>query len=454
MTGSRWRSLSIALLFALHPLRVESVAWVAERKDVLCTTLWLLTMWAYVRFTQARQTGGGFRLFYGLALVFYGMALMSKPMVVTLPFVLLLLDYWPLRRGQGRDWRSAWLEKIPYFALAAICCVITFKVQQGAGAVSSHLPLYMRAETALISYFRYLGKLLWPTGLCIHYPYPSKWPLVAVYGSAVGLLAISWLTLVSRKKLPWFGVGWFWYVGTLVPVIGLVQVGMQSMADRYTYIPSIGMMLLVVWGTSEIWQRCRWPAQILTGLLAVWLGCCVLLTRRQIAFWQNEKTVFSRAIEVTAENKVAYTNLGDYLLKHGEPRQAMAMFRESIRIDPRVEEPQAVLGYLLYADGQRDAAIQHLEQAVKMLPGSASIRNNLGMCYKEQGRYADAMAQFQEALRLKPQFVEAQVGLASIYLKEGRRDEAILMLQQALQSRPGLPIAEKMLRQATGTAPQ
>jgi tetratricopeptide (TPR) repeat protein len=453
MTGARWRSLSVAVLFALHPLRVESVAWVAERKDVLSTTLWLLTIWTHVRFARALKTGGGFRLFYGLALVFFALALMSKPMVVTLPFVLLLLDYWPLRRIQGRDWRAALLEKIPYFALSAICCAITFNFQQGAGAVSSHLPFYMRAETALISYFRYLGKLLWPTGLCIHYPYPSNWPLAVVWCSAIALVVISLLAVICRRNLPWLGVGWFWYVGTLVPVIGLVQVGMQSMADRYTYIPGIGMLLVLVWGVTEVWQRCRLPAQILTALLVVWLGFCVLLTRRQIAFWQNERTVFTRAIEVTTNNKVAYTNLGDYLLKHGEPEQAMAMFRESIRIDPRVEEAQAALGYLLFLDGQREAAIQQLEQAVKILPDSPSVRNNLGLCYKEQGRYTEAVVQLQEALRLKPQFPEAQVGLAAIWLKQGRRDEAVLLLQQALQSRPGLPVAERMLRQATAAAP-
>jgi Tfp pilus assembly protein PilF len=452
MTGARWRSLAVAVLFALHPLRVESVAWVAERKDVLSMTLWLLTIWAHIRFARALKSGGGFRLFYGLALVFFALALMSKPMVVTLPFVLLLLDYWPLRRIQAGNWRMALLEKIPYFALSAICCLLTFKFQHAYGAVASHLPLYMRIETAHISYFRYLGKLLWPSGLAINYPYPGHWPMAAVCSTAIALVAISLLAAVCRRNRPWLAVGWFWYVGTLVPVIGLVQVGMQSMADRYTYIPGIGMLLLLVWGASEAWQRCRLPASALTIPLVASLAVCVFLTRRQIVYWQNDMTVFSHAIEVTANNEVAYSHLGDHLLKHGEPQQAMAMFRESIRINPRLEQSQAALGYLLFLDGQREAAIHQLEQAVTILPDSAAIRSNLGLCYKEQGRYAEAVVQLQEALRLRPQFPEAQVGLAAIWLKQGRRAEAILLLKQALQARPGLPVAERMLRQATAAA--
>jgi tetratricopeptide (TPR) repeat protein len=357
-----------------------------------------------------------------------------------------------LRRIQPGNWRVALLEKIPYFALSAICCLLTFKFQHAYGAVARHLPLYMRIETALISYFRYLGKLLWPTGLAINYPYPGHWPMAAVCSAAIALVAISLLAAVCRRNRPWLAVGWFWYVGTLVPVIGLVQVGMQSMADRYTYIPGIGMLLLLVWGASEAWQRRHWPTPVLTILLVVLLGVCVFLTRRQIAYWQDEKTVFGRAIEVTTNNEVAYSHLGDYLLKHGEQKEAMAMFRESIRINPRLEQSQAVLGYLLFLDGQRDAAIQHLEQAVKILPDSPAVRNNLGLCYKELGRYPEAAVQLQEAIRLKPQFPEAQVGLAAIWLKQGRRDEAILLLKQALQSRPGLAVAERMLRQATADA--
>ena len=480
MTGARWRSLAVALLFALHPLRVESVAWVAERKDVLSGFFGLLALLFYARWAdravisnqwpvtsdQEPPAGKALRatgyrslitdhrlLCYLLSLGCFALALMSKPMVVTLPFVLLLLDYWPLRRIPGANWRSAWPEKIPYFTLSAICCGLTFTFQQGYGAMARHLPFYMRAETALISYFRYLGKLFWPTGLSLIYPYPSHWPMAAVYAAALALVAISLVAVVWRRKLPWLTVGWFWYVGTLVPVIGLVQVGMQSMADRYTYIPCIGMLLLLVWGASAAWQRCRWPANILTILLAAWLGVCVFLTRRQIAYWHNEQTVFSHALEVTTNNEVAYSHLGDYLLKQGEPKQAMTMFRESIRLNPRLEQAQAALGYLLFLDGQREAAIQQLEQAAKILPDSPSIRNNLGLCYKEQGRYAEAVPQLQEALRLQPQFPEAQVGLASIWLKQGRRNDAILLLKQALQARPGLAVAEKMLRQATAGAP-
>ncbi len=419
MLGARWKCLAAAALFALHPLRVESVAWVAERKDVLSTAFWLLTIWAYVRFSRALKAGAGYRLFYGLALLFFTFGLMSKPMVVTLPFVLLLLDYWPLQRIESRTWRNLLLEKIPYLALAAISCVITYKVQQSGGAVHGNIPFPMRLETTVISYFRYLGKIIWPGGLCIYYPYPTSWPVAEVYASVSALVGISLAVVVWRKKLPWLGVGWFWYVGTLVPVIGLVQAGTQSMADRYTYIPSIGIMVMLVWGASEIGRRWRLPGNILAVMSVILPVACISLTRQQIGYWQNSKAAFAHALEVTTNNEVAYTHLT----------------------------------YILFGSGQRTEAIQLLEEAVKTMPDSSAIHNNLGMFYKEQRRYPEAETQLHEALRLKPDYPEAQVGLAYICLKDGRRDEAIARLKQALQSSPDLKVAQKMLRQATADAP-
>jgi thioredoxin-like negative regulator of GroEL len=479
MTGAIWRSALVAALFGLHPLQVEAVAWAAERKGVLSACFGLLALIFYARYVQTTKsrkqkagTGGRFQSsvlsplssgHYWLSLLFLALGLMSKPMLVTWPFVMLLLDYWPLQRlshlGPLRSVASRhasllW-EKIPFFGLTAATNIVAVVMQKQAGALEANTGLTLGAKSgnALVSYCRYLGKMFWPTDLAIFYPHPGHWPMATVLTAGAVVLSISILVFVMRRRSPFLLVGWLWFVGTLVPVIGLIQVGMQSMADRYTYIPNLGLLLLLVWGASEPWQRCHWPAHVLTLLLVALLGVSAFLTRRQIAYWQNGLTIFGHALEVTTHNEVAYTHLGDYLLKHGEPKQAMAMFRESIRIDPRVEQPQAVLGYLLFVDGQREAAIHQLEQAVTILPDSAAIRSNLGLCYKEQGRYPEAVVQLQEAIRLKPEFPEAQVGLASIWLKQGSRDQAILLLKQALQSRPGLPVAGRMLRQATADAP-
>lgn len=341
-------------------------------------------------------------------------------MVVTLPFVLLLLDYWPLQRVENRNWRSLLLEKIPFFVLSAISCVITYKVQQSGGAVHAEKPFSLRCETALIAYFRYLGKMIWPAGLSIYYPYPAHWPMAAVCFSAIGLVAISVAVVFCLKKLPWLGVGWFWYVGTLVPVIGLVQAGTQSLADRYTYIPSIGITIMFLWGASEIWHRWKLPNPILWAIVFGLMVACTLITQRQIPYWQTETTVFGHAAEVTTHNEVAYEHVT----------------------------------YRLFKAGRRDEAIQLLEQAVKDIPESAAIHNNLGMFYKEQKRYTEAEAQLREALSLQSDYPEAQVGLAYICLRDGRRTEAIALLKQALQSSPNLEVAKTMLRQATAETPQ
>ena len=288
MTRARWKSLAVAALFAFHPLRVESVAWVAERKDVLSTAFWFLAIWMHIRYARALETGGKFRFYYGLTLGFFILALLSKPMVVTLPFTLLLLwiigrwDGWP--NGARRGWKKS------LFVLTAIACVITYEAQKSGGAIGDKIPLYVRCETATLGYVRYIGKMFWPTGLALQYPYRRHWPMAAVLLSAAGLAVISLFVIIKRKKSPWLPVGWFWYVGTLVPVIGLVQVGMQSLADRYTYIPGIGIALIAVWGLTAIWQHWRLPVSALTGLGLAALCACVVLTERQISFlakWQN-----------------------------------------------------------------------------------------------------------------------------------------------------------------------
>ncbi len=341
MTGARWRSLLVAAIFAVHPLRVESVAWVAERKDVLCAFFGLLTLIAYTRYVQnvadgrwqmtnrthtsprpSPQRGEGEKrvpvsspvtrhpsLFYALALVCFALGLMSKPMLVTLPFVLLLLDYWPLNRMRSaecgmRSLKWLLLEKIPFFALAAADGVVTFLIQGQNGVVktAADYPPGARIGNLLISYCRYLGKIFWPTDLAVYYPHPGYWPLAEVLLAGGFLLGVTAGFVMLRRRHPFLLMGWLWFVGTLVPVIGLVQVGRQSMADRYTYLPSLGVFILTIWGAFAVVRRWRYHEAILALMGAAAVAVCVMVTRQQLGYWQDSGTLFRHTLEVTKDN--------------------------------------------------------------------------------------------------------------------------------------------------------
>ena len=349
MTGALWRSLLVAALFGLHPLRVESVAWVAERKDVLSTFFFMLTLWAYVRYAQeSKVQSPKSKVAYVLALVFFACGLMSKPMLVTLPFVLLLLDYWPLGRNaecgmrnaepgaggkvQGRTW--PWMklvrEKAPFFLLAAIASAVTLITQHRAKALATveNIRLIDRLANALVSYCRYLAKFLWPAKLAVFYPEPVKWPTATVLLAGLLLLGISIMAVALRHRHRYLPVGWLWSLGTLVPVIGLVQVGAQAMADRYTYVPLIGVALLLVWGMHELTSRWQFRAVLLSAAAAAGMILCVALTRRQIGHWRDTETLFRHALAVTDDNWVAHHNLGDALEKRGRLDEAIHMLRK------------------------------------------------------------------------------------------------------------------------------
>ncbi|MBW2438642.1 MAG: hypothetical protein JRF29_15260, partial [Deltaproteobacteria bacterium] len=361
MTDTLWRSAIVAALFALHPLHVESVAWVAERKDVLSTFFGLLALISYVRYTERLS-----RLWYFPALLFFAFGLMAKPMLVTLPFLLLLLDYWPLGRVkfnsafclQSSDHTSSvfslLFEKIPFFIFAAASCVMTYYAQQSGSAVMTFdmFPLGSRFGNAVFSYVGYISKMFWPAQLAIFYPYPETFALWKVAAAVAMLGAIFIWVTVQIGKRPYLAVGWLWYFGTLVPVIGLVQVGGQAMADRYTYVPLIGLFVMIVWGGSELvdrWQLKRIPAVIATGIVLVVL---IFAARNQISYWNNSITVFEHAIEATGSNWVAHHNLGKALNDIGRDTEAFQHYSDALRIKPDAAHVHVNFGSALLAQGK------------------------------------------------------------------------------------------------------
>jgi Flp pilus assembly protein TadD len=531
LTGATWRSLAVAAFFAVHPLRVESVAWVAERKDVLSGLFGLLTLMAYARFADLSKvqspkskrfgsaliwsartsprfgTGrhvaqsesgdtsphsklGHCQKFYALTLVFFALGLMSKPMLVTWPFVFLLLDYWPLKRVascrlqvagsntptfnfQLATFNKLLLEKIPFFVLAAAVCVVTFAAQRQGHAVETmqHLPLGARGENTLIAYVRYLEKTFWPVNLSVLYPHPGHWPAMQVFFAGGLLLAISIFAIMQRRSRPYFLVGWLWFVGTLVPVIGLVQVGVQSIADRYTYLPSLGIFIFLVWGVAELAQRWRPPAIFLTATFFVAaITGCVVLTRQQLEFWQDGETLFGHAVAVTENNYVAhynlgvalfqknrtaeaiseyqetlrlkpdyaraYVNLGAALDETGDTDAAIAQYREAIRLEPENVSAHNDLGITLFKKGRTDEAIKEYQAVIRLTPDNASPRNNLGVALYNQGHADEAIRQFREALRLQPDYADARLNLAKLLAQNGPTDEAIRQFQEFIKQKP------------------
>ncbi len=452
MTRAPRRSAMVAALFALHPMHVESVAWVSERKDVLSTLFFLLTLLAYVKYARSAPGAGrgNWWMLYALALVFFALGLMSKPMLVTLPFVLLLLDYWPLRRlglVEKRNWGRLIIEKIPFFALVVISSVVTFIVQKKGGAVSTSLGLAARISNAVVSYVRYLGKLLVPTDLSVLYPYPDHWAGTVVAGCAILLLAISVAVFWFGRRRPYLMVGWLWYLGTLVPVIGLVQVGIQSMADRYTYIPAIGLFIMVVWLIADLVGEAM-PAEqgtpsvqplpqgaLTVGAIAV-LAVCSWLTVRQIQVWRNSETLFTQAIHATERNYLAYNNLGYYLSNEGRVPEAMVYYKKSLEINPNYEDALNNLGYG-YA-GQRNfaEAIRLYESALRVRPRHPEVNNNLGNALAELGRVDEAIAHYAVTLEQKPEHADAHNNLGIALAMKGKLEEAIPHFHLAIRYKP------------------
>jgi len=461
MTDSVWPSAFVAAAFALHPMHVESVAWIAERKDVLSTLFWLLTLAAYVGYVRRSTV---FR--YIVTLLVFAMGLLVKPMLVTLPFVFLLLDYWPLKRfsiadvrlpieknpklkikklefaqssAEPRSFGYLILEKLPLFILSAVSSVITFLVQ-GTGAFINVVPLGDRIANAFLAYSIYIGKMFWPQNLAVIYPFDAGaltlWRIAFCF---LLLLVISVLVIRFGRKCPYLPVGWFWFVGTLVPVIGLVQVGLQSLADRYTYIPYIGLFVMIAWGLPELlskWSYRKIALDISAVVMLTALGIC---THRQVSYWNNSGNLFSHALDVTQNNYLAHFNLADDLRKHGKTTLAMEHLTKALQIMPNYADAILALGCALDDQGKAAQAVEYFQKIIQLKPGSvhaAYAYYNIGTILQKQGRLTDAVAGFTMAVQIRPDFAEARYNCANVLVLQGRLNEALDQFREILRLMP------------------
>jgi tetratricopeptide (TPR) repeat protein len=511
LTGACWRSFLIAALFAAHPLHVESVAWIAERKDVLSGFFGLLTLIFYARYAAAQPVsgeGGPSRFLtqpavnYLLALLFFIFGLLSKPMLVTWPFVMLLLDFWPLQRLELHTARRLVLEKIPFFILITLASVITFVVQKQAGSVmnTATMSLTARCVNALVSYARYLQKTFWPANLSIFYPRTGFWPLPIIIGAAFLLLAVSILLWRLRRRYPPLLMGWLWFCGTLVPVIGLVQVGDQSMADRYMYLPSLGVFIVIVWGAGGLLCRkdlnhepeCEKAGsadslsrrnEVKTDLvrsnvtsqagssssnagagaqaesflhIALWSAgsvavlLCIIVTRLQLGYWTDSETLFRHALAVTKDNAIAHEHVGVALFDKKQIDAAIPEFVEAIRLDGRYPDSFNNLGLALARKGQMDDAIRCFREGIRLQSGNPDFHYNLGIALNQKEQFDGAIAQFQETVRLQPDNPGAHLALGNDLGIMNRFDDAIVQFQEVIRLQPNNMIAHSHLGLALG----
>ncbi len=440
MTGAPGRSAFVAGVLALHPLHVESVAWAAERKDVLSGLFWVLTMGAYARYVERPSAGR-----YLMVALCLALGLMAKPMLVTLPLVLLLLDFWPLGRLRSEDGRldharvaPLLLEKAPLLALAALSSVVTVLVQRSAGAVQTfeRYSLGTRVANALVAYVRYIRKALWPADLAVYYPQPGDalpaWPAVL---AGLALAGISFVAVRAWRRRPYLAVGWFWFLGTMVPVIGLVQVGEQAMADRYAYLPLIGLSIAVAWSVAEAAPLRRRPAAGATLAVAA-LVLLAATASAQVRVWHDSVTLFEHALRLTRENAVAHLNLGAALLNRGQLDEATRHLAEAVRIHPASAEGHGALGEALGRQGRTDEAIEHLRTALRLEPRLGRTHNSLGKALADRGELDQALVHFREAVALDPANAEAHNNLGGGLARQGKFAEAILSFREAVALRP------------------
>jgi tetratricopeptide (TPR) repeat protein len=433
-TGALWPGAFVASVFAIHPLHVESVAWVAERKDVLSTLLWFLALYGYVRYTERPSTRR-----YLLLMVLFCLGLMAKPMLVTFPFTLLLFDVWPLRRAEFP--RTLW-EKLPLFALSLASSAVTYFAQRSGGAVQS-VGLGESVLNALVSYVSYVGQTLWPTGLAVFYPYRQSIAVWQGVAASAVLLTVSAAAVITLRTRPYFATGWFWYLGTLVPVIGIIQVGAQSHADRYTYVPVIGLTMILAWGAADVVRK--WPRAKAAVASAAVAGCvaCLVMASAQTEYWRNGEALFQHAIDVTKNNQVAQIRLGLYLAGiPGRGAEAVSHYREALRINPDSLEAHMDLATYLLQTGHDAEAIPHYQAALRIRPDFAPAHFNLGFALaKIPGRQPDAMAQYEEAIHYDPDFAAPHKNLGVLLLELGRTTDAIAHFEaaQRIQPDPELP---------------
>jgi len=484
MTKTFWQSAFVACLFAIHPLHVESVAWIAERKDVLSSFFWMLTMGAYIYYIEHP----GFRRYF-FVLLFFILGLMAKPMLVTLPFVLLLLDYWPLQRFQEiksanetqtevfksvssdkqkkkskkkhavkgslevkkpadpeYKWASIYpllREKIPFFVLAILSSIVTYIAQQKGGAVSSieALPLSVRIGNAFVSYITYIGKMIWPSNLAVFYPHPGLLLPWQVLGSVLLLIAITMVVIRMVKRSPYLATGWLWYTGTLVPVIGIVQIGTQAMADRYTYIPLIGLFIMVAWGVPDLLKRSSYRKEVLLTSSTLSILCLSIMTWTHVGYWQNTITLFDHALKVTNYNWVAYAIRGNAYNGLGNYRQAIEYYDRAIEIKPGYAEAYYNRGVAYNSLGNYKQAIEDYGRAIEIKPGYVEAYNNRGDAYNSLGNYRQAIEDLNRAIEIKPDRPASYNNRGNAYNGLGNYRQAIEDYGRAIEIKPGYATA-------------
>ncbi len=475
LTGTFWRSAFVAALFALHPLHVESVAWVAERKDVLSTFFFLLSLWAYASYAGKAVAGSDRNpapelrtadhplRYYLLALAFFALGLTSKPMLVTVPFVLLLLDYWPLGRLGGRGNEESGmenlanaqcpgaarkgqlsrilLEKLPFLVLSAASSVVTVMAQRKGGALASlegesAVTLASRLVNTPIAYVWYLAKTVWPSHLAVIYPFVRMWPLWEVLLATALLVAMTGAALWLGRRKRYLAVGWLWYLGTLLPVIGLVKVGAHAIADRYMYIPSIGLFVALAWGVADLtahWARRAVPLAL--GAAAVLVACAVA-TGAQLLYWLDTETLFRHALAVTRDNYVACDILGYYLGEQGQPEAAKKYYRAALEISPDYVRARKHLGATLVRQGNFEEAVAALEGSLSTSPPSAEVQCYLGVALYCLGKNEQAIDHLRQAIRLEPQYSLAHYDLGEVLVRQGKLDQAVAQFRETIRLQP------------------
>ena len=443
MTGAPWRSSFVAALFALHPLHVESVAWVSERKDVLSTFFWMLAIGAYISYVARPKLNR-----YLLVVLCFILALMSKSMAVTLPFVLLLLDYWPLGgpnlKKMGPDLNLSIsksanidhrrvpllrliLEKIPLFFLTAVSSLFTILAYWKGGTIASlaKLPLEIRIGNALVSYVRYIAKMIWPDRLAVLYPHPIILPLWEAAGAAFLLTILTVWMIIAGRRRPYYVVGWLWYLVTLLPTIGLVQAGVQAMADRFTYIPLIGLFIMVAYGVPDILTGWRYQRVALVTSGGFLLSILMICTMLQVQRWQNSVRLFSHTLDVTVNNALIHNNLGVTLVRQGKDQEAIAHYKKALEINPRYVDAHYNLGSLLVLQGMDQEALPHYIEVLRINPRDAVAHYELAVILARQNKAQEAIVHLAEAVRIIPNYGEAHFTLGMIYLKMGKKDLAL-----------------------------
>jgi len=430
-TGAKWRGALVAALFALHPLHVESVAWISERKDVLSTLFWMLALLGY---TDYAKTGRVSRYF--IALLLFGIGLMAKPMLVSLPCVLLLLDYWPLRRFAERGTFRLVIEKLPFLAFSIASSAVTLLVAREQAMTSlDTLPIFLRAENAALAYTAYIGKMFWPAGLAVIYPYNLHPSPIHALLSLAALMIVSVAVISTRRSKPYLFTGWLWFLVTLAPVIGITQVGIQSMADRWTYIPFIGLFIILAWGGWEALSLLRIPRFVQALGASTALALCAWLTRAQLRYWHDSIAVFQHAANVTVENGVAEANLGFALAEQGRYDEAIAHYKSALQSQPRAIIWNN-LGQSLVATGKLEEAINAFQNALRLNPSFSSAHRNLALALVRIGRQQESLIHFGDAVRLEPENASLHNNYAIMLGRAGRTDEAIREFQAALRLAP------------------